>query len=236
MRQQQIVAAQRAVSGEFDTLAGRGDWFPGSSLDPKWSIYQGTTSVDVTVDDGEATVEIPAGGVGGQLWYQDSRGPLIYQLIAGNCEMVATMRVQNASGSGTPPLSMFRLAGIAAHDPSRTLLNYVHAALGSTNQATLRCEHKSTVDSVSEPAGGISPGYTSIAWPSGEGQIRILRVGQLFTISVRAARGDAWTDVAAVDRTPAPLPTTLQWGMMVYSSESTHDVRGVFERIDFRTP
>ena len=72
--------------------------------------------------------------------------------------------------------------------------------------------------------------------PSGEGQIRLRREGQTFTCSVRALPADPWTDIEVVDRTPAPLPTTLQVGPIVYSADSTHDIRGFYDSITFVTP
>lgn len=221
----------------MDPLAALSDGFPGDTLDPKWTLYEGDGEATLTVADGELGFQIDAGSTGGSFWYQDEQGCLLYQEVDGDFEAIATLRIRNAADSGLPPVTQFRLAGIAAHDPDRaTVLNYVHVALGAAGEADLRAEHKSTVDSVSEPGGGSSPGYSSISWPSGEGQIRLLREGQTFTCSVRADVLDAWTDIEVVDRTAAPMPDVLQVGPIVYAADSTHNIRGYFDSITFTTP
>lgn len=219
-----------------DPLSSLSDTFGGDELDGKWTLYEGDGDATITVSGGELGFQIDAGSTGGSFWYEAEQGCLLYQEVTGDFECVATLRIRNAADSGLPPVTQFRLAGIAAHDPSRAALNYVHVALGAAGEADLRAEHKSTVNSVSEPGGGSSPGYSSISWPSGEGQIRLLREGQTFTCSVRALPADPWTDIEVVDRTAAPLPATLQVGPIVYAADSTHDIRGFYDSITFATP
>lgn len=222
-------------TGGGDPLAALSDDFTGTLDD--WTLYQGDGTATVDIVDGELSFEIDAGGSDGSMWYSPEEGCLLHKTVSGlSWEVVATLRIANAADSGLPPATDFRLAGIAAHDPDRaTALNYVHVALGATNEADLRAEHKSTVDSESEPGGGSSPGYSSISWPSGEGQIRILRDDQTFTLSVRETDADPWTDIEIVDRSAAPLPETLQVGPIVYSANPTHDVRGFFSSVTFAT-
>jgi hypothetical protein len=219
-----------------DPLAPLSDAFAGAELDGKWTLYEGDGDATLAVADGELDFQIDAGSTGGSFWYQDEQGCLLHQDVEGDFECIATLRIRNSADSGLPPVTQFRLAGIAAHDPVRTALNYVHVALGAANEADLRAEHKSTVDSVSEPGGGSSPGYSSISWPTGEGQIRLLREGQVFTCSVRAVPEDPWTDIEVVDRTAAPMPDVLQVGPIVYAADSTHNIRGFFDSITFTTP
>lgn len=220
-----------------DPLASLSDTFDGASLDPKWTLYEGDGDATLAVTGGELGFQIDAGSDGGSFWYQAEQGCLLYQEVTGDFEAIATLRTRNAADSDVPPVTQFRLAGLACHDPDRaSVLNYVHVALGAAGQADLRAEHKSTVDSVSEPGGGSSPGYSSISWPSGAGQIRLLREGQTITCSVRADAEDEWTDIEVVDRTDAPLPDTTQVGPIVYAADSTHDIRGFYDSITFSTP
>jgi hypothetical protein len=239
MRREQRVAymiASAASSAAVDPLASLSDTFAGDELDGSWTLYEGDGTATLAVTGGELGFQIDAGSVGGSFWYEAEQGCLLYKLVDGDCECIATLRIRNTADSGLPPVTQFRLAGIAAHDPVRTALNYVHVALGAAGEADLRAEHKSTVNSVSEPGGGASPGYSSISLASGAGQIRLRREGQIFTCSVRATSGDPWTDIEVVDRTAAPLPSSLQWGPIVYAADSTHDIRGFFDSITFGAP
>lgn len=235
----QRVACMLASQGgaAVDPMSSLSDTFGGDELDGKWTLYEGDGEATIVVASGELGFQIDAGSVGGSFWYEAEQGCLLYQAVTGDFECVATLRIRNAADSGLPPVTQFRLAGIAAHDPDRDpVLNYVHVALGAAAEADLRAEHKSTVNSVSEPGGGSSPGYSSISWPSGAGQIRLLREGQTFTCSVRADAEDEWTDIEIVDRTAAPMPETLHVGPIVYSADSTHDIRGFYDSITFVTP
>lgn len=228
-------APSGAVAG--DPLAALSDDFDGDTLDPKWTLYQGDGVATLTVADGELGFEIDEGSAGGSFWYANEQGCLLWQAVTGDFECVATLRIRNAADTDAPPVADYRLVGIAAHDPDRsTDLDYVHVALGAMHEADLRAEHKSTEASVTEPGGGTSPGYSSISWPSGEGQIRLRRVGQVFTCSVRALEGDPWTEVRVVDRAAAPLPDTVHVGPMVYSANATPDIRGFYAAIEFSTP
>lgn len=230
-------ADQEGPPAPTDPLAELSDTFPGASLDASWLAYNGSGVTSATVSGGAATVVANQGGLTGAFWYDALLGGLIYKLVTGDFDVVETLAVQNSAGSGLPPVDNFRLCGIAAHDPDRSgPLNYVHVALGATADATLMCEWKTTVDSESD-SGVIATGqYGSIPAPTGAGQIRLRRVGQVFTAYYRASSSDAWTLVETMDRTTAPLPDTLQIGMMVYSNLLAHDIRGVVQDITFSTP
>lgn len=211
-----------------DPLAALSDSFSGGSLDPKWTLYEGSGNATLTVAGGVLRFEIDSGSASGSFWYNEFQGDLVHQTVTGNFDVVATLTVRDAAGTALPPTDNFRLAGIAAHDPDRASnLNYVHVALGATSAADLRCEWKTTVANVST--------YDSVSWPSGTGQIRLVREDQLFSAYVRATSSDAWTLVQAMDRTANPLPATLQVGPMVYSNLALHDILGDYDAITFAT-
>lgn len=227
-----------AVAPPADPLAAFSDNFAGSSLDAKWTVYEGAlSSATTTVGGGVLRLEVAAGGTSGSFWYNAFQGVLVYQEVEGDFDVVATLEVFDAAGTGSVPLDNYRLGGIAAHDPDRaTVLNYVHVALGSTAEADLRCEWKTTVDSQSD-SGTIETGeFGSISAPTGAGQVRILREGQVFTVFYRATSGDAWTTVQVMDRTSAPMPDILQVGPMLYSNLEAHDISVEYDSIVFSTP
>lgn len=212
-----------------DPLASLSDTFSGAALDAKWTVFEGDGTASIAVSGGELNLTCNAGASADSFWFNGEQGILIHQSVTGNFDVIATLRIRNTADSGLPPATQFRIAGIAAHDPDRaTDLDYVHVGLGATAEADLRCEWKTTVASVST--------FGSVSAPTGVGQIRLTRSGQLFTAYYRASAGDAWTTVQAMDRTAAALPNTLQVGMMVYSNQFAHDIRGFYDSIVFSTP
>lgn len=214
-----------------DPLSFLDDEFSGSSLDPKWQTYEGSGTIVESVSGGELDLTCDEGGVTGSLWFDGFQGILLYQLVTGDFDAIATCRVRNIVDSGPPTNSDgdYRIAMLAAHDPDHVgALNYVHVGLGSTANNGLRCEWKSTVNGTSV--------YDDVSAPSGAGQIRLLRVGQLFTAYYRASTLDAWTEVQAMDRSVNPLPDTVQLGFGVYASLSTHDLRLFVNNFRVTTP
>lgn len=221
-----------------DPLGALTDGFGGTSLDPKWTLFEGSGDATTEVTAGVLRLSIAAGGLAGSFWYDANLGVLLFQLVDGDFDVTANIRIYDAARSGLPPTTQFRLAGLAAHDPDRGggVLNYVHVALGSAAEATLRCEWKTTVNSESD-SGVIATGqYGSIAWPTGTGQIRLTRIGQVFTAYVRATSSDAWTLVQEMDRAAAPMPDVLQVGLMIYSNLEAHDISADYDSVVFATP
>src|SRR5574338_450012 len=211
-----------------DPLSALNDTFTGASLNAKWLTYNGGGTISVSQHDGEMDLTCSAGwdgGTGGSFWYNAFQGGLEYQEVDGDFDAVADVRVTNLAGDGLPTDDgNYRIAVLAAHDPDRsTDLNYVHVGLGmtATPGAPARCEWKTTVNNVS------TFGDTAAETTA---QIRLLRQGQIFTAYYRANAGDAWTEVQAMDRTAAPLPSTLQLGFDVYSQAASHDLRVFVDR------
>lgn len=228
-----VGAAQAGVSlEETDPLAAMDDGFNEAALASKWTVYEGDGTASISVSGGELNLTCNAGGTNDSLWFDGDEGILVYQLVTGDFDAVATVRVRNLANSGLPTVGdgNYRIAGLAAHDPDRSsLLNYVHVGLGCTASAGITCEWKTTESSVST--------YNSVAAATGVGQIRILRVDQIFSLYYRAAASDAWTLVQSIDRgATTPLPSTLQLGFMVYASVASHDERIFVDRFTVRTP
>lgn len=217
--------------GPRDDLANFGDGFEGGALSSAWTDYEGDGTSTIAVANSELNLTCNQGGSADSLWFDGDQGILVYKTVSGDVDVIASVRVRNLADDGLPTVGdgNYRIGGLAAHDPDRaTNLNYVHVGLGCTASAGITCEWKTTVASVST--------YNAIAAATGAGQIRLRRVGQLFTAYYRADPGDAWTTVQAMDRTANPLPTTLQWGFMVYASVATHDLRLFVDWVSFVRP
>lgn len=198
------------------------DEFPGSSLDAKWTLEDTavSSSPTVTVSGGEALLEIGAGGAGGSFWFNAADGILYWQEVTGDFDCVADCYVENAAGSGLPPATSFRIGGIACHDPDRSNFDYVHVGLGAAGLATLAAESKNTVANVSA--------YTAVANTTGAAEIRLTRVGQVFTCQYTTTPGSGYTTINTYDRTAAPMPSTCRLGLMLYSNQTVHDMRIAF--------
>lgn len=220
---------QRVHQG--DDLAPLSDDFLGAAISSAWVNYEGDGTSSIAVSGGELNLTCNQGGAADSFWFNGEQGILLHKVVTGNFDVVADVRVRNLADSGLPTVGdgNFRIAGLAAHDPNRaTNLNYVHVGLGCTASAAITCEWKTTVNNVST--------FGSVAAPSGTGQLRLVRQGQVFTAYYRALTTDPWTTVQVMDRTANPLPSALQVGLMVYASVAGHDERIFVNRITFRRP
>lgn len=198
--------------------------FDGTSTPGGLTLYNGDGTGTVALSGGELGLTINAGGSGDSLWFDGDEGVLLYTLVTGDFDAISSVRVRNTANDGLPTVNdgNYRVAGLAAHDPNRAggVLNYVHIGLGCIATADIEVEYKTTVDSISDYNAVAATGAST-----GAGQLRILRVGQVFSLFYRASTAAAWTLAQAYDRTDNPLPDTLQLGFICYSSQAVHDIR-----------
>lgn len=234
------------------------DFSTGSTLTGNgWTIEDtggaGSSPSDL-ITSGEADLTVANGGTGGSFWYDGFDGVLWYKEITGAADMRARVRVRNAADTGVPPTSNFRVAGIQIADPDRTTMEYVHIGLGATAIGASAIEWKTT-DASDSAFEGIAATLTG-----GEllYDIRIVRRdtnNQLIDLYYRAGTATAleadtgWTLLTTVDRTDdtvpdratfggttaVSLPSTLRWGMMVYASTGTHNIRMFVDEVQFRS-
>lgn len=217
------------VAGEIvgSSVAFVSDSFTAISGD--WSLIQGGgDSCTVESVDGELVMHVTVGGVGADLWFNGDEGPIFGQLVSGDFDAVATVRVRNGDDSGPCPSNdaAYRQFGLSMQDPDRTVLNYVSISIGDSAQTDLRAEWKTTVDSVSV--------FDSISAPSGAGQVRCRRTGQMFDLYYRPTQGSSWTLVQSIDRTADPLPDELNVGLICYASTTDPDITGFCDSIVIR--
>lgn len=223
----QLPIAQILVSplgGRTGASEGNGfdDSFTGTALSDEWLRYEGDGTLDTSVSNSFLDLTCNQGGAADSFWFNGELGVLLYKLVTGDFDWVMRGSVTNLARSGLPTVGdgVYRLAGIAAHDPDRaTSLNYVHVAWGCTASPGITCEWKDTVNSVSS--------FDAVSAPTGSGELRMQREGQTFRLYFREDPGDEWTLVQEIDRDSGgqPMPDTLQLGFMAYASAANHDIR-----------
>lgn len=234
-----VEAARTGIVAPIDPLAALSDAFdsgPMAILDRDWLIHNGSVLAgSAMVSMGALMHTATAGGSpGGSFWFNATQGYLIYKLVSGDCDMRARQTVTNVATTGLPPASSFRIAGIAMHDPDRTLLNYTHIGMGPVG-GPLSFETKNTVNNVSA-----FPAAAATAVHPWTADIRLTRVGTTVTTYYReSVAGDlsddsGWTQHQQYTR--ADFPSEMQWGMMVYSNQTVHDIAASVDEVLFSTP
>lgn len=199
--------------------------FDGTTSPTGLTLYNGDGTGTVAISGGELGLTINAGGTGDSLWFDGDEGVLVYTLVTGDFDAVASVRVRNSANDGLPTVGdgNYRVAGLAAHDPDRTggVLNYVHVGLGCIATAGIEVEYKTTIDSLSDYNNTAPTGAST-----GAGQLRIRRIGTVFSLFYRVNAAAAWTLVQAYDRSDDDvMPATLQLGFICYSNQAVHDIR-----------
>lgn len=234
------VAAPARAGGDLDPVfadgfesGGTGFW--GDLTELSDDFEDGALAGWAIVNPEDAAVEES----GGQLrlepdpftvWYNAASSILVHRTVAGNFRATARVATRRVDSPDDPPLPMYALGGLAARDPDDTQENYVFVVLGA-DDADLSAEAKTTVDSAST--------FEGPAWPGGEGELRICRLGDVFHLLVRPLGGGAWQQPwsAALDSpVRADLPPILQVGAVAYANRSPADLAVRFDSIDFRRP
>lgn len=215
-----------AVGGSAGTgtggndLALLSDTFEGNTLSSDWMVFRPEV-LNITVANGALSLRLDQQA----LWYQNNRGPLVYKFVTGNFKMTSRVRVRKTSNPAEPPSKTVHLGGLMARDPQGEMPgateNYVFIVVGF-DEMDLSVETKTTVNSVST--------YEGPAWPSGDAELRLCRVGSMFHLYKRALGGATFTLAKSYDR--PDLPAKLQVGGNVYSA-SAPDLIANFDEITF---
>jgi len=190
-----------------------------------WSVVN---PEDATVEETGGQLRLEPGP--STVWYNTSSSILIHRSVAGNFRATARVTTFGLAAPDDPPDPTYRLGGIAARDPDDTTENYVFVVVGA-DDADLSAEAKTTVDSSST--------FEGPAWPGGEAELRICRLGDDFHLLVRPTGGGAWQQPwsAGLDSPSRPdLPPILQVGAVAYANTSPADLSVRFDSIDFRRP
>ncbi len=208
-----------APSGELS------DEFEGSSLDASWSVVN-PGNFERTVSGGALHLRPTTN----TLWWETTAsGALVHKLVTGNFKLTTAVRARRASSPNQPvgPTD-YQFGGIMARAPGGGAESYVFVVVGDRG-ATLEVEAKSTRDGVSAVQGE--------AWPSGDAQLRLCRVGARFHLYSRPIDGGTWK-VATQWGPPydrPDLPETLQVGPIAYAWTNQPDLLASFDYARFAT-
>jgi len=196
-----------------------GDDFEGAALDPRWEIF-GAAGLDVSVSGGQLVL-VPSVR---QVWYQAQRGGFVHQTITGDVRVTARVSVRSQAMPGVPPVNDVHLAGVMARDGTTLAENYVFIGVGRLGG--LAVETKNTIDSTTT--------LDSPAWPSGEAELRLCRLGPTFHLYKRPFAGGPWELAASLTRDD--LPAALQIGLFVSADTAPPDLRATIEETRLATP
>ena len=222
-----VAAATPSPTPTADPCAGFADTFGGAGLDPSWSVHN-PGLVQIAVGGGALSLTPTMTG-GGNIWFNDAEGPLVYKTITGNFTVTAVAHAEDPSNPGNPPPTQFRLGGLLVRDPggSPGMRNSAHVALGAGDLAhPITVEDKTTVASASN--------YLFYGIPAPDIELRITRSGATIDLYYRAIGAGTWT--LARSHAHPEMPATVQVGMMVYSLNAPPDIRVSFDAITCATP
>lgn len=206
--------------GVEPTLADLSDTFEGTALDPSWSTFA-DANLDVAVEGGALAMTVTAHA----LWFNANRGTLIHKAVTGDFKVTAPVHARMTSDASMPPDRFVHLGGLMARDGSSANENYVLIGVGWDEQ-DLSVETKSTDEDISN--------YVGPAWPSGDAELRLCRVGSTVVALKRAIGAGAW-EVAETYARP-DLPETLQVGANAYAHADpgiTPDLTVRFDEVRF---
>ena len=205
-----------SIDGPASTLPASDD-FEGGALDPSWTVLE-ATRVTVAVNGGALRLT-PAPNA---LWYNASRGGLVYKSVTGDFIATATVHARKTSNASMPPSLPVELGGVMARAPGTGAENYVFIVVGYGTQNTVAVEHKSTTNSASM--------YAEVPFGA-DAELRICRKGAVFTLYRRAPGAGTWMQANQVTR--ADLPATLQVGPNAYNMQATPDLTVSFDQFTF---
>jgi hypothetical protein len=210
-----------------DPCAGFADTFGGASLDPSWSVYN-PSLVTIAVGGGALSLTPTMTG-GGNIWFDDGEGPLVYKTLTGDFTVTTVAHAEDPSNPGNPPPTQYRLGGLLVRDPGGTAgnRNSAHLALGAGDVAhPITVEDKTTVASASD--------YLFYSIPSADIELRITRSGSTISLYYRAVGAGTWT--LARSHAHPEMPAAVQVGMMVYALDPPVGIRVSFDAITCASP
>jgi hypothetical protein len=210
----------RLVEGEERTSAMRNARF---NADAAWrTVYAGTEVLGVETVDGRECYKLRLTPNQYLLWYEESQGTLVSKLVTGDFKATTIVRARRASNPSLAPDQHIHLAGLMARKPGNGSENYVFIVVGNDEQ-DLSVETKSTTNGVSD--------YDGPSWGSGDAELRICRIGGVFTLYKRTIGAPSWTLAATYQR--GDLPLTLEVGPNVYAAASAPDLEASFDEVRF---
>jgi len=197
------------------------DSFGGVALDPSWTVLNPSVAT-VSVSGGQLHLQINTL----TNWFNAIESVLVYKQVTGDFDAHTTLHATKTSNLTAEPDPEYRLGGLLARDPASSPAdsNFVHVALGaSSNVIGPAAEDKSTIDSSST--------YFFYDIPETQGELRLTRVGSLFSMYYRPIGDMTWQLLNSHVRND--LPATLQVGMMAYDFNGSPDFTMHFDEVVF---
>jgi hypothetical protein len=178
-----------------------------------------------TMNESSASIAVEGGALHLEpnewtVWVDAMSSAFVHKPVAGDFKVTAAVTARGVQNPDAPPPPLYRFGGIMARDPGGDAENHVFIVLGTDEDPSV--ETKNTVNSVSS--------YEGPPWPSGSGEIRICRIGDVFTMYVRS-EGGTWEEQASFDR--PDLPDEVQVGPIAYNYDEGANLRASFDFVDF---
>jgi hypothetical protein len=212
-----VVVDLSSKGGDDGGLGALSDTFDGNSLDPSWMVLH-PEAVAISLGGSALTLRLTRNA----LWFNASQGVLVYKMVSGDFKLTSTVHARKASDPTKPPDPPVHLGGVMARGAAGGSENYVFIVAGHDPNG-IAIETKNTTNSASQ--------YSGVAWPSGDAQLRLCRVGASFQLLKRPAGGGAWMLAATFNR--PDLPGTLQAGLNIYTSANTPDLQVSYDEALF---
>lgn len=197
------------------------DDFESGALDPSWKLFR-----DDIVD-----MEVSAGALHItpmflQQWFNMQQGMFIYKNVSGDFKVTTTARARKDSEPAMAADGIVEMGGLMARKDvplgGGMQEDYVFVAVGSDGAQTV-IETKSTNNGMSF--------YMGPAFPSGDAELRVCRVGDTFYLYQREVGQTVWVEAASHQR--PDMPATVQVGAMVCANDAQPDIRATFDEVVF---
>ncbi len=184
---------------------------------------------DLFVDTGQLRLTAQAN----TLWFRQNSAFFMWKSISGNFKLTAHVTARGVSDPLSPPMTSFRLGGIAARNPDTSgncmpgpaCENYVFIVVGADGN-DVSVEYKSTRESISM--------FNGPARSDSDRELRICRIDDSFFLYDRAPGSFDW-GVPLVEYVREDLPESLQLGALTYANASPPDLTVDFQFIDFQS-
>lgn len=218
------------------------DTFAGTTLDPCWSVLNGTQQAPlISVNVSGGALHLVAQGNLNGVWYQGSTKSLVYKQVSESAfKVTTTVRPRKATNAASLPTKDLHVGGLLLRDPAsqgggteRYVLFMAGHSENNNGVVHQGVEVKSTVNGCSN---WNEPDWGATATEQ-DAELRVCRIGAAFRFYKRVPGANSWTPAAPPTPsctgnvvqgdvlTRADMPATLQVGVgLNFSNPSDLDV------------
>lgn len=190
-------------AGARDTASGvADDRFTSPQLDSVWTVLHPELA-DVVAGSGQLLITMKQRAI----WAGPNEAVHVWRRVRGDFRATSMVRARSQTAPDAPPPGPVRLGGLMARSTATAPpQNYVHVVVGFAPTG-LSVETKTTEDSTTS--------YDAPAWPNGDAELGICRIGSRFAMLKRPSTGGQWQVAATFDR--PDLPDELAVGPNAYA-------------------